>query len=132
MPGVRWLAVIAVCTLAVGCTFDPGGTARGDDVADAATMVDGSSIGVIDAPPSLPIDGAPSSPIDAEPTDSSCSVPSDCPGALCCSYAGGWATSCSDSCVGGEQVCEHMSDCSGNDRCCERWNGPNTCGWCLQ
>lgn len=129
MPAVRWLAVIAVAALAVGCAFDPGGTARGDDdlsVTDAST-VDGP----IDAAPSLPIDATPPLAIDAGPPDTSCELPSDCPGALCCSYAGGLATSCATSCLGGEQACETTADCSGNDRCCDRWSGPDTCGFCF-
>jgi hypothetical protein len=132
MRAVRWFAVIALATLVVGCSFDPGGTlaSDGDDDADAG-LADASHAGPIDAAPSLPIDAGQSTPIDAMPQDNSCAEPADCPGALCCSYAGGLAISCASSCLGGEQVCDDISDCSGNDRCCEHLFGPSTCGFCF-
>lgn len=126
-------AVIAL--LLAACSFDPGGTLRaGDEAADASSVTsDGAQAGPTDdASPSLPIDAASSSPLDAEPMDTGCDEESDCPGQLCCVYAGGWSSACEAQCGwGGAQVCDDISDCTGNDRCCDHWFGPNTCGWCL-
>lgn len=133
MASVRWLAVIAVATLVAACTFDPGGTiaSTGDDAPDASSVGSDGAPGTGDATPPLAIDAAPPLAIDAAPQDTSCDEMSDCPGQVCCQYAGGLASACVDSCIGGEEVCEMQSDCTGNDRCCDHWFGPDTCGFCF-
>jgi hypothetical protein len=132
MPVVRWFAVIALASLVVACTFDPGGTINADDAPDASfATADGANVGPIDAPTSLPIDAGPTTMIDGAPMDTSCDEMSDCPGQHCCIYAGGLASACGDDCIGGEPVCEQQTDCDGNDRCCENWWGPSTCGFCF-
>jgi len=134
MPVVRWTAVIAIATLVSACAFDPGGTIlAGDETVDASSSTfDGANVGPIDAAPQLPLDAGPTMPIDASTTTpATCDELSDCPGQLCCLYAGGLASACSPTCVGGEQACEVEADCSGNDRCCEHVFGPSTCGFCF-
>lgn len=127
MRRMRWLVLIAMLG---GCAFDPGGTILGtDEGADASTVIDAPSSNIIDAAPSLPIDGAPVTPIDAAPEG--CDEMSDCPGQECCIYAGGLASACSPTCLGGVPVCEQDADCANNDRCCENLWGPKTCGFCF-
>lgn len=57
----------------------------------------------------------------------SCDQPSDCPGEDCCMY-GGWGSTCSPTCIGGDQVCDTAGDCGGlGGACCPTNVGPKVC-----
>lgn len=65
---------------------------------------------------------------DCDATGLTCDEPSDCPGEDCCLY-GGLGSTCSPTCIGGDQVCDDASDCTspGAGMCCPTQLGPSVC-----